>query len=182
MTLRVRVIVHGGSVHSRKKHAIKHIRYLVDLNFLILLYYPIHSLVADITDTDKANTIYGSMGADTIAGKDGKDNLYGSGGADTLHGDSGNDYVSRDLGNDKLEGNDGDDVVQGGSGADEINGGKGNDTLMASFVLSSVSFKDFSVDKIACGPGPGYDTAFINPSDSDSASDGCEIVVAETSQ
>ena len=153
---------------------------LLTLIILILLYYPIHTLAAEITGTDKENTIYGTMEVDTIVGKAGKDNLYGSGGADTLHGDSGNDYVSGDLGNDKLEGNDGDDVVQGGSGADEINGGKGNDTLMASFVLGSVSFKDFSVDKIACGPG--YDTAFINPVDGDSASDGCEVVVAETSQ
>lgn len=153
---------------------------LLILIFLILLYHPIHTLAGEITGTNKANTIYGTMGPDTIIGKDGKDNLYGSGGRDTLHGDSGNDYVSGDLGNDKLEGNDGDDVVQGGSGADEINGGMGNDTLMASFVLGSVSFRDFSVDKIACGPG--YDTAFINPVDGDSASDGCEVVVAETSQ
>jgi Ca2+-binding RTX toxin-like protein len=153
---------------------------LLTLIILILLYYPIHTLAAEITGTNKANTIYGTMEVDTIVGKAGKDNLYGSGGADTLHGDSGNDYVSGDLGNDKLEGNDGDDVVQGGSGADEINGGKGNDTLMASFVLGSVSFKDFSVDKIACGPG--YDTVFINPVDGDSATDACEVVVAETSQ
>jgi Ca2+-binding RTX toxin-like protein len=153
---------------------------LLTLFFLIYLYFPVFTFGAQITGTNRVNTIYGTMGQDTIVGKDGKDNLYGNGGADTIHGDGGNDYVSGDLGDDKLEGNVGDDVIQGGSGSDEISGGKGNDTLIASFVLGSVSFRDFSVDKITCGAG--YDMAYINPVDGDSASDTCEVVVAETAQ
>jgi hypothetical protein len=142
--------------------------------------YPTFVLAADITGTNIPNTIYGTMGDDKILGNNGKDNLFGSGGNDIVHGDDGDDNVVGDLGKDTLEGNDGDDVVQGGSGADKINGGKGNDTLLASFALGSVSFRDHAADTIVCGPG--FDTAYINPVDGDSASPGCELIIAETSQ
>jgi Ca2+-binding RTX toxin-like protein len=166
--------------HLAKRTRLNKICTLSTLIILVCLCSPDHTLGAEIKGTNKENTIYGTMGADSIVGKEGKDNLYGNGGADTIHGDSGNDHVSGDLANDKLDGNDGDDIVQGGSGSDEISGGKGNDTLIASFTLGSVSFRDFSIDKINCGPG--YDTAYINPVDGDIASDACETVVAETAQ
>ncbi len=113
-------------------------------------------------------------------GKNGKDNLFGSGGNDIIHGVSHDDNVVGDLGKDTLEGNDGNDVVQGGSGADKIDSGNGNDTLIASFALGSVSFRDYAADTVVCGPG--YDTAYINPVDGDTASSDCEVIVAETSQ
>lgn len=155
--------------------------------YLILLFitvvftsYPTFVLAAKITGTNIPNTTYGTMGGDNILGKGGKDNLFGSGGNDIIHGDGGDDYVVGDLGKDTLEGNDGNDVVQGGSGADKINGGKGNDTLLASFALGSVSFRDYAVDAIVCGPG--FDTAYVNPVDGDSVSSDCESIIAETSQ
>ena len=77
---------------------------------------------------------------------------------------------------DTLEGNDGNDVVQGGSGADNIDGGKGNDTLLASFALGSVSFRDYATDTILCGSG--FDTVYINPVDGDTASSDCESIVS----
>ena len=137
---------------------------------------PTYLLASDITGTNIPNTIYGTMGDDKILGKDGKDNLYGSGGNDIVHGDQGDDFVGGDLGKDTLEGNDGNDVVQGGSGADNISGGKGNDTLLASFALGSVSFRDYANDTILCGSG--YDTVYINPVDGDTASSDCESIIS----
>jgi Ca2+-binding RTX toxin-like protein len=142
--------------------------------------YPTFVLAADITGTNLPNTIDGTMDIDKIFGRDGEDNLFGSGGNDVIHGDDGNDNIVGDLGKDILEGNDGDDIIQGGSGEDEINGGKGNDTLLASFAIGSVSFRDYAADVIMCGPG--FDTAYINPVDGDSTSQGCEVIIAETSQ
>src|SRR6266540_1639035 len=142
--------------------------------------YPAFISASDIAGTNLPNTIYGTMGDDTILGKGGQDNLFGNGGNDIIHGDSGNDNVVGDLGQDTLEGNDGDDIVQGGSGADKIDGGKGNDTLIASFALGAVSFRDYAPDTIVCGPG--FDTAYINPVDGDTASSDCETIITETSQ
>ncbi len=71
-------------------------------------------------------------------------------------------------------------MIQGGSGADKIDGGKGNDTLLASFALGSVTFRDYAADSIVCGPG--FDIAYLNPIDGVNASSDCEVVIAETSQ
>jgi Ca2+-binding RTX toxin-like protein len=147
---------------------------------LLTTHYPTSVLSLDLTGTNLPNTIHGSMDDDKILGKDGQDNLYGSGGDDILHGDSGDDYIDGEPGNDILEGNDGNDIIQGGSGADKIDGGKGNDTLMASFAIGSVSFRDYAADSILCGPG--FDIAYINSIDGDIASSDCEVVIAETSQ
>ena len=143
---------------------------------LLFTFNPTFILASDITGTNIPNTIYGTMGDDKILGKDGKDNLYGSGGNDVVHGDQGDDFVGGDIGKDTLEGNDGNDVVQGGSGADNIDGGKGNDTLLASFALGSVSFRDYATDTILCGSG--FDTVYINPVDGDTASSDCESIVS----
>ncbi|MEP6576667.1 MAG: hypothetical protein ABJB85_09595 [Nitrososphaerota archaeon] len=145
------------------------------LIILLFTFYPTFVLASDFTGTNLPNTIYGTMGDDKILGKDGKDNLYGNGGDDIIHGDNGDDFVVGDLGKDTLEGNDGDDVVQGGSGADKIDGGRGNDTLLASFALGSVSFRDYAADTIICGPG--FDTVYINPVDGDTASSDCETLI-----
>ena len=150
------------------------------LIIVVFTSYPTFVLASDITGTNLPNTIYGTMGDDKILGKNGKDNLFGNGGNDIIHGDNGDDDVVGDLGKDTLEGNDGDDVVQGGSGADKIDGGKGNDTLLASFALGAVSFRDYAADVIVCGPG--FDTVYINPVDGDTASSDCESIIAETSQ
>jgi len=143
---------------------------------LLFTFNPTFILASDITGTNIPNTIYGTMGDDKILGKDGKDNLYGSGGNDVVHGDQGDDFVGGDIGKDTLEGNDGNDVVQGGSGADNIDGGKGNDTLIASFALGSVSFRDYATDTILCGSG--FDTVYINPVDGDTVSSDCESIVS----
>lgn len=143
---------------------------------LLFTFNPTFILASEITGTNIPNTIYGTMGHDKILGKDGKDNLYGSGGNDVVHGDQGDDFVGGDIGKDTLEGNDGNDVVQGGSGADNIDGGKGNDTLLASFALGSVSFRDYATDTILCGSG--FDTVYINPVDGDTAASDCESIVS----
>ena len=137
-------------------------------------------LAAKNIATNVPNTVTGTMGDDKMYGLNGKDSLYGLGGNDALQGDNGDDFVDGGPGKDSLEGNDGNDIVQGGAGTDKIDGGKGNDTLIASFALGTVSFRDYSADSVVCGPG--YDTAFINPVDGDTASDDCEVIVAETSQ
>jgi Ca2+-binding RTX toxin-like protein len=152
---------------------------------LIILILPSTSnfsfvLGSDITGTNIPNTIYGTMSDDNILGKDGKDNLYGNGGNDIIHGENGDDFVDGGPGKDSLEGNDGNDVVQGGAGADRIDGGKGNDTLIASFALGSVSFRDYAVDTIVCGSG--FDTAYISSVDGDSAATDCEEIITETGQ
>lgn len=150
------------------------------LTIILFTSYPTFVLASDITGTNLPNTIYGTMGDDKILGKDGKDNLFGNGGNDVVHGDNGDDYVDGGPGKDTLEGNDGNDVVQGGSGADKIDGGNGNDTLIASFALGAVSFRDYAADTITCGSG--FDTAYINPVDGDTASSDCETIIAETAQ
>ncbi|HEX9319273.1 MAG TPA: hypothetical protein VF884_10085 [Nitrososphaeraceae archaeon] len=142
--------------------------------------YPSFVSGSDITGTNLPNTIYGTMGDDKILGKDGIDNLFGNGGNDIIHGDNGNDLVDGGPGKDTLEGNDGDDVLQGGAGADKIDGGKGNETLTASFALGSVSFRDYAVDTVVCGPG--FDTAYISSADGDSAATDCGEIITETGQ
>ncbi len=165
--------------NRRREVAVSSILYFSPLQIILsFTSHPTFILASDITGTNIPNTIYGTMGDDKILGKDGKDNLYGSGGNDVVHGDEGDDFVGGDIGKDTLEGNDGDDVVQGGSGADKIDGGKGNDTLLASFALGSVSFRDYSADTITCGPG--FDTLYINPVDGDTASSDCETLITST--
>src|SRR6266498_4140535 len=131
---------------------------------------------ADLTGTNRDDTLYGTMADDKIVGKSGKDSLYGNGGNDKISGDSGDDFVQGDPGDDTLDGNDGNDIILGGSGADKIDGGNGDDYLESSFVIGSTSISDGKADTLTCGPG--IDTAFINPLDGDIASTDCEIVVS----
>lgn len=105
-------------------------------------------LAAKNIATNVPNMVTGTMGGDKMYGLDGKDNLYGLGGNDALQGDNGDDFVDGGPGKDSLEGNDGNDIVQGGAGADKIDGGKGNDTLIASFALGTVSFRDYSANSV----------------------------------
>jgi len=148
--------------------------YLLPFSIVLLFTFnPTIILASDITGTNIPNTIYGTMGDDKILGKHEKDNLYGSGGNDV---DQGDDFVGGDIGKDTLQGNDGNDVVQEGSGADNIDGGKGNDTLLASFALGSVSFRDYATDTILCWSG--FDTVYINPVNGDTASLDCESIVS----
>jgi Ca2+-binding RTX toxin-like protein len=155
--------------------------HLVILLFLFaaLLSSPIiviSTMAAVIDGTDSDNSLYGTMADDTIKGKGENDNLYGNGGNDDISGGSGDDFIQGDADNDNLNGNDGNDYVQGGSGIDTINGGPGNDTLISSFVTASTSVRDFEPDTIICGDG--FDTAFINLADNDTASSDCEIIVS----
>ena len=132
-------------------------------------------MAAVIDGTDSDNSLYGTMADDTIKGKGENDNLYGNGGNDDIGGGSGDDFIQGDADNDNLKGNDGNDYVQGGSGIDVVDGGPGNDTLISSFVIGSTTLRDFEPDTIICGDG--FDTAFINLGDNDTASSDCEIVV-----
>jgi Ca2+-binding RTX toxin-like protein len=148
--------------------------------FMVLLstsiLYPLSSFAADLTGTDRDDTLYGTMADDLIEGKGGKDSLYGNGGADKVNGNVGDDLIQGDPGDDTLNGNEGSDMILGGSGLDKINGGEGDDYLEASFVIGSTSISDGKSDALTCGTG--IDTAFINPLDGDAASADCEIVVS----
>ena len=139
-------------------------------------YFPMVLFAVDLTGSDKGDTLYGSMADDKIVGKKGLDSLYGSGGDDKIDGDSGDDFIQGDPGDDTLNGNDGNDIILGGAGADKIDGGNGNDLLESSFVIGSTSISDGNNDTLTCGTG--NDTAFINPSDGDTASSDCESVVS----
>lgn len=132
-------------------------------------------LGALINGNDFDNSLYGTMLNDNINGRGGNDNLFGLSGNDAISGGSGNDFIQGDEGDDNLMGDDGNDYVQGGSGKDTINGGPGNDTLISSFVIGYTTIRDFEPDHIICGDG--FDTAFINLADNDTASSDCEVVV-----
>ena len=134
------------------------------------------ALAAVIEGSDSDNSLYGTMNDDTITGKGENDNLFGIEGNDDISGGSGNDFIQGDSGNDVLKGDDGNDYVQGGSGLDSIDGGPGNDTLISSFITGSTTVRDFEPDTILCGDG--FDTAFINLADNDTASSNCEIIVS----
>src|SRR6476620_1370091 len=125
---------------------------------LVSFVVPLKNVSAvDIEGNDHDNVLYGSMGNDKIIGKGGGDRLFGSGGNDTIEGGSGND------------------TVQGGAGNDQVNGDDGNDLVIGSFANSSMSIKDLAADTLTCGTG--NDTAFINISDNDTASEDCETVI-----
>ena len=144
-----------------------------------MLFSPIivtSALAAVIHGSDSDNSLYGTMNDDTIKGKGANDNLYGISGDDDISGGAGSDFIQGDSGNDNLKGDDGSDYVQGGSGQDTIDGGPGNDTLISSFITGSTIVRDFEPDTITCGDG--FDTAFINLADNDTASSDCEIVVS----
>jgi Ca2+-binding RTX toxin-like protein len=137
------------------------------------------ALAAVIEGSDSDNSLYGTMNHDTITGKGENDNLFGIEGNDDISGGSGNDFIQGDSGNDVLKGDNGNDYVQGGSGLDTIDGGPGNDTLISSFISGSTTVRDFEPDTIMCGDG--FDTAFINLADNDTASSNCEIIVSTPS-
>ena len=139
----------------------------------------ISAMAAVIDGTNSDNSLYGTLSDDTIKGKGENDNLYGNGGDDDIRGGSGDDFIQGDADNDNLKGDDGNDYVQGGSGIDTVNGGPGNDTLISSFVTASMTIRDFEPDSIVCGDG--FDTAFINLADNDTASSNCEIIVSTPS-
>jgi Ca2+-binding RTX toxin-like protein len=151
-----------------------HILLLVLLSTSIL--FPLVTFAADLTGTERDDTLYGTMADDLIEGKGGKDSLYGNGGIDKISGNSGDDLIQGDPGDDTLNGNEGNDIILGGSGSDKIGGGEGDDYLESSFVIGSTSISDGKSDTLTCGAG--IDTAFINPLDGDSASADCEIIVS----
>ena len=144
--------------------------------FMGIINSPLKVFAADLTGTSRDDTLYGTMADDKITGKDGKDSLFGNGGKDKIDGDAADDFVQGDPGDDTLNGNDGNDMILGGSGADKIDGGTGDDYLESSYVVGSTSVSDGEADILTCGSG--VDTAFINPSDGDTASADCEIVVS----
>jgi Ca2+-binding RTX toxin-like protein len=147
---------------------------LVLLSTAIL--FPFATFAADLTGTERDDTLYGTMADDLIEGKGGKDSLYGNGGIDKINGNPGDDLIQGDPGDDMLNGNEGNDIILGGSGSDKINGGDGDDYLESSFVIGSTSISDGKSDALTCGPG--IDTAFVNPLDGDTVSADCEIVVS----
>ena len=90
--------------------------------------------MADISGTNKNDSLIGGTGADLIDGGNGSDMLDGGSGSDTLLGGNGEDTLYGGLGNDTLSGGNGQDLVYGGSGNDVIgtslvNSENGNDVI-----------------------------------------------------
>lgn len=101
--------------------------------------------MADITGTNRNDTLEGTDNDDLIRGLDGNDELDGKLGNDTISGDNGDDdlsgwkgddLVNGGAGNDSIYGDSlfpdsgkGNDIANGGTGYDQIWGGEGNDTL-----------------------------------------------------
>ncbi|QXW31549.1 cadherin-like domain-containing protein [Aeromonas sanarellii] len=87
-----------------------------------------------MADTNKNDSLFGSIGADTIDGGNGSDLLDGGSGNDTLLGGNGDDILYGGLGDDTLSGGNGQDLIYGGSGNDIIgtaliNNENGNDII-----------------------------------------------------
>ncbi|WP_404833886.1 cadherin domain-containing protein [Aeromonas media] len=90
--------------------------------------------MADISGTNKNDSLIGGTGADLIDGGNGSDMLDGGSGSDTLLGGNGEDTLYGGLGDDILSGGNGQDLVYGGSGNDVIgtslvNSENGNDII-----------------------------------------------------
>ncbi|MNZ53610.1 Hemolysin, plasmid [compost metagenome] len=90
--------------------------------------------MADISGTNKNDSLIGGTGADLIDGGNGSDMLDGGSGSDTLLGGNGEDTLYGGLGDDILSGGNGQDLVYGGSGNDVIgtslvNSENGNDVI-----------------------------------------------------
>ncbi|MEB6608725.1 cadherin domain-containing protein, partial [Aeromonas sanarellii] len=90
--------------------------------------------MADISGTNKNDSLFGGTGADLIDGGNGSDMLDGGSGSDTLLGGNGEDTLYGGLGDDTLSGGNGQDLVYGGSGNDVIgtslvNSENGNDVI-----------------------------------------------------
>jgi len=98
----------------------------------------------DVTGSDFADTLVGTVFNNQLTGGDGDDSLAGDDGADNLIGGTGSDVLDGGAGNDTLEGSSGSDVLVGGNGNDvlasysvstsdssasTLDGGAGNDTL-----------------------------------------------------
>ena len=92
-----------------------------------------------LTGDGNANALHGNGGNDTLVGNAGADSLFGGIGNDVLNGGTENDRLQGDAGNDQLIGgsgddtllgNDGTDRLVGGAGADKMTGGAGSDTFV----------------------------------------------------
>lgn len=119
--------------------------------------------------TDDNNKIAGTSSNEIIFGKGGNDEITGSNGNDKVYGGSGDDVVGGSNGNDEVSGGPGIDIVFGNAGEDKLDGGVGNDRVYAN---DNFQFSDGLSDHIKCGPGT--DTAYLNPSEGDIASNDCE--------
>lgn len=105
--------------------------------------------IADSTENDGHDSLFGHGGDDTLIGGDWNDSdgdgifdigeqtqedpstnsAYGGDGNDLVFGDAGSDYLGGGNGNDTLDGGAGRDSLYGGTGGDSLFGGSGNDIL-----------------------------------------------------
>lgn len=85
--------------------------------------------IANITGSNRADTLIGSDAANVLVGGKGDDILNGQGGVDDLQGGSGKDLLIGGAGVDTLSGGSDDDTLMGGIEGDTLMGGSGNDWL-----------------------------------------------------
>lgn len=95
--------------------------------------------MADITGTEAANTLNGTVDPDTIKGLGGNDVAFGNAGDDVILGGSGNDSLYGDAGTDTVKGEDGNDIVKGGTGKAFLYGGNGDDSVFYNPTTSNIS-------------------------------------------
>jgi Ca2+-binding RTX toxin-like protein len=87
--------------------------------------------MADITGTERADTLAGTTLQDLIMAKAGDDTIDAGDGNDVAYGGAGLDRLAGGLGDDVLYGGSGDDVIEDGAGNDYVNGGSDNDRVIA---------------------------------------------------
>ncbi len=98
---------------------------------------------ANITGTNRNDTISGTPGDDKICGGNGNDTICGGKGNDTISGGNGNDTIYGGKGNDILTGGNGNDTIYGGKGNDILTGGNGKDKFIFASKEGTDTITDF---------------------------------------
>jgi Ca2+-binding RTX toxin-like protein len=103
-------------------------------------------ITEDVPEPDKAERLFGSVGADLIDARGGNDRIDAKAGDDTVYAGTGNDDVDAGAGNDWVEGGDGEDYLYGDEGNDRLIGGAGIDFLSGDVSRNYVVNRGFVPD------------------------------------
>ncbi|MBH8555370.1 FG-GAP repeat protein, partial [Nostocaceae cyanobacterium CENA357] len=98
---------------------------------------------ANITGTNRNDTISGTPGDDKICGGNGNDTICGGKGNDTISGGNGKDTIYGGKGKDILTGGNGNDTISGGKGNDMLTGGNGKDKFVFASKEGTDTITDF---------------------------------------
>ena len=84
----------------------------------------------EVTGTESAETLNGTIGDDLIDALGGDDTVIGDVGSDIISGGAGVDYLRGGFGDDDIDGGTENDTLYGEHGNDTLRGGDGNDDLI----------------------------------------------------